>query len=282
MSFAKALLSWLALPVYVWQGTRVRLRTERLVPAGGPASGSVVGEGGPLRLLVVGDSSAASVGVGATDKGLAAVLSGLIARRTGLAVEWRAAGSNSATAGQVRDFVVPNLAPEPWTHIVVSIGTNDAKNFHTMRRFKREFGGLVYALKAKWPEARIVWSPVVDMRLVPAMPGALGRILEIRAALVNRLGTRLCLERGAVPAVRLPILDAAGFSTDGFHASESGYAYWAEHLLPFVVGPEFAAPDAVAARQAGSAPSASSRRSPEPRPSRSRRASSGPAGRVGG
>ena len=42
------------------------------------------------------------------------------------------------------------------------------------------------------------------------------------------MGARLCLERGAVPATRLPILDpAAGFSTDGFHASEAGYAAWA-------------------------------------------------------
>ncbi len=276
MSFAKSLLSWLAFPVYVWQGVGVRLRAERMVPAEGPATGSLPGKGEPVRLLVVGDSSAASVGVATTDRGLAPVLSRLVNERTGLPVEWRAAGSNSATAGQVRDFVVPNLAHEPYTHIVVSIGTNDAKNFHTMRRFKREFGGLVYALKAKWPEARIVWSPVVDMRLVPAMPGALGKILEIRASMVNRLATRLCLERGAVPAIRLPILNASGFSTDGFHASESGYAHWAAHLVPFVIGPEFMA----GVRPDGSAPSASSRKSPPARPSRSRRASSAREGRA--
>jgi lysophospholipase L1-like esterase len=276
MSLLRAALSWLAFPVYIWQGVGVRLRTERMVPASGPVRGALPGKGPEVRLLVVGDSSAASVGVKTTDKGLAPVLAGLINERTGLPVAWRKAGFNSATAGQVRDFVVPNLSPEDYSHIVVSIGTNDAKNFHTMRRFKREFGGLIYALKARWPEARIVWSPVVDMRLVPAMPGALGRILEIRASLVNRLATRLCLERGAVPAVRLPILDDTGFSTDGFHASEAGYAYWAEHLVPFIIGPEF-----MAVRSAGSAPSASSRRSPPARSSRSRRASSGRAGRAG-
>ncbi|MBX3531864.1 MAG: SGNH/GDSL hydrolase family protein [Rhizobiaceae bacterium] len=275
MSLAKAALSWLALPVYIWQGVGVRRRTERMAPADGPVTGSLAGKGETIRLLVVGDSSAASVGVKTTDKGLAPNLAGILSQRTGQPVEWRKAGFNSATAGQVRDFAVPNLAREPYTHIVLSIGTNDAKNFHTMRRFKREFGGLVYALKAKWPQARIVWSPVVDMTLVPAMPPALGKILEIRASLVNRLATRLCLERGAVPAARLPILDATGFSTDGFHASEAGYAYWAEHLTPFVLGPEFPV------RSAGSAPSASSRRSPQAQSSRNRRASSGRAGRAG-
>ena len=48
--------------------------------------------------------------------------------------------------------------------------------------------------------ALLVWSPVVEMLRVPALPSALGRILEIRAALINDTGARLCLERGALPA----------------------------------------------------------------------------------
>ena len=119
--------------------------------------------------------------------------------------------------------------------LVVMLGTNDAKNFHTVARFKKEFGGLLYALRAKWPEARVIWSPVVDMRRVPALPSALGRLLEIRAQLINRKASALCLERGAIPATRLPIVDPLGFSTDGFHASEIGYHAWAEHLYPFVM-----------------------------------------------
>jgi len=236
MSRLAPLLSWLLFPVYVWQGLGVRRRTERMLPAEGPVLHEVDGAGPALRLLVVGDSSAASVGIGRSEDGLAHQLALILAERTGRAVSWRAAGFNSATAGQIRDFVVPNLAPDPWDRIVVSIGTNDAKNFHTARRFRREFGGLLYALRAKWPETRIVWSPVVDMTLVPALPTALGRLLEIRAALINRMGEQLCRERGAIPATRLPIQDpAAGFSTDGFHASAAGYRAWAEHMAGFVL-----------------------------------------------
>ena len=136
---------------------------------------------------------------------------------------WRAAGFNSATSGQIRDHVLPNLSADRWTHIVLAIGTNDTKNFHSVPRFKKDFGGLLYALRAKWPEARVVWSPVLEFTRAPAMPPLLGRILEIRAGAMNRMGERLCLERGAAPAPRLPITDPqAGFSTDGFHASEVG------------------------------------------------------------
>jgi lysophospholipase L1-like esterase len=83
---------------------------------------------------------------------------------------------------------------------------------------------------------RVVWSPVVEFTRMPALPPLLGKLLEIRAGAINDLGKRLCLERGAVPATRLPILDPqAGFSTDGFHASELGYRAWAEHMLDFVL-----------------------------------------------
>ena len=232
-------LTWLAFPVYVWQGLGVRRRTTRMRPAEGPVLRRIDGKEPALSLLVLGDSSAASVGVGHSESGLAAQLAALIAERTGRSVKWRAAGFNSATSGQIRDHVLPNLSPDAWSHIVVSLGTNDVKNFHTLPRFKREFGGLLYALRAKWPEARIVRSPVVDFSRMPALPDMLGRILEIRADAINRLGEHLCLERGAVPATRLAITDPeAGFSSDGFHASEAGYRAWAEHMLGFVLDGE--------------------------------------------
>jgi lysophospholipase L1-like esterase len=237
MSRLATLLTWFAFPVYVWQGLGVRRRTERMYPAKGPVLHAIPGGDPPISLLVLGDSSAASVGIGHSENGLAAQLALILSHRTGRAVSWRAAGFNSATSGQIRDHVLPNLSADLWTHIVLSVGTNDTKNFHSVPRFKKEFGGLLYALRAKWPQARVVWSPVVEFTRVPALPPLLGRILEIRAGAINRMGERLCLERGAVPAARLPILDPQlGFSSDGFHASEAGYRAWAEHLADLVLG----------------------------------------------
>ncbi|RAZ85522.1 SGNH/GDSL hydrolase family protein [Mesorhizobium hawassense] len=232
-----ALLTWLAFPVYVWQGLGVRRRTSRMLPAQGPVMHEIAGNAPIISLLVLGDSSAASVGIEQSEYGLAAQLARLIAERTGSAVRWRAAGFNSATSGQIRDYVLPNLSADPWTHIVLAIGTNDTKNFHSVPRFKKEFGGLLYALRAKWPEARVVWSPVLEFTRAPAMPPLLGKILEIRAGAMNRMGVRLCNERGAIAAARLPITNPeAGFASDGFHASAAGYRAWAEHLLDFVLG----------------------------------------------
>jgi len=219
-------------PVYVWQGIGVRRRIERLLPAALPVRGMIEGKGRPFRLLVIGDSTVASVGVNQIEGTFAFATAKAIHERTGRTVHWRSAGANSAASGQLRDYVVPYIEERDFTHILVSVGTNDMKNFHLVRRFKREFGSLIYALRSRFPDAHIVWTPIPDMRKFPALPGGLGRVLAARAELINNMGRRLCAERGAIAADVFPINSAEGFARDGFHPDAKGYQAWARFLAP--------------------------------------------------
>jgi lysophospholipase L1-like esterase len=227
---SKALFTWVALPVYVWQGISVRLKIERLHPAVVPHEGRFAGKGEEIRLLVAGDSSVAAVGMTALEDTLAFNLARTISERTGRPVHWRAAGANSATSEDLRDHVLPHVERRDFTHVVLAVGTNDMKNFHVVSRFKRSFGTLLYTARTRFPHARIVWAPVADMTKIPALPRALGRILQMRAELINSMGARLCGERGAVMAEPVPIHGPQGFARDGFHAGPAGYRSWAEHL----------------------------------------------------
>lgn len=228
--------SSLALPLYAVAGLWLRARTQRFPPAEGPVFGLAQpedGEGGGanrLRLLVLGDSSAAAVGIARQEDGLAARLAGEMAARSGRAVEWRAAGFNSATTGMLSDHVVHNLEPVAYSHVLISAGFNDLKNFHSGRRFRTEFGGLIYALKARFPESRIHWSQVLSPDDVPALTPLLRAILRPRAAEFDRLGRCLCRERGAIAIPAMRGLPRAAFCSDGIHPSEAGYAGWAEHV----------------------------------------------------
>ncbi|WP_193174978.1 SGNH/GDSL hydrolase family protein [Oricola nitratireducens] len=232
---SKALFTWIAFPVYVWQGIAVRLRIERLHPASIPHEGRFPGKGEEIRLLVTGDSSVAAVGMTALEDTLTFNLARTVAERTGRPVYWRAAGANSATSADLRDHVLPHVERRDFTHVVLAVGTNDMKNFHVIRRFKKSFGTLLYTAHARFPQARIVWAPVADMTRIPALPRALGRILQMRAELINSMGARLCGERGAVAAEPVPIHGPQGFARDGFHAGPAGYRSWAEHLAGYLV-----------------------------------------------
>ena len=242
VSRLEALLSWLAFPAYVWQGLGVRHRSTRLAPPphNGWLESSLPCKGEALKILIVGDSSAAGVGVLTIGESLGGQLPDLLAARLDRPVAVRIAGNNSATAGQIRDHVVPHLTAETYDYICLNIGTNDAKNFHTGRRFCKEFGTLLYALKAKWPTATIIWAGVLDLEQVPALPRPLSRILGIRARLIDHKGKLLCNERGALAPESDWRIVPENFSDDGFHASEAGYCEWAEKAALYIAGLEAA------------------------------------------
>ncbi len=230
------IVSWLLLPVAITLGLRLRANTPRQLPPPGSRLGHVGKSGHPAySILVLGDSSAAGVGADEVGGSLAPQLAHILHRETGEPVSWRIADANSAISEEVRDHVVPNLEPAAYTHIILCVGTNDTKNYLTARRFKKGFGGLLYALHAKWPDIPVIWTPMLDMTTVPGLPPLLGRILQMRAEIINRRGRQLCRERHAIVAPALEATDPAGFSVDGFHASAAGYHYWASLLAQTIL-----------------------------------------------
>lgn len=228
--------SWLCLPIYAFQGMSIRGKTMRMAPPEQMSFVEVKGKpkSKPLRLLFIGDSSAAGVGVSDFKECVAGRAPHLVAKKTGRTTTCRTCGNNSATAGDLRDFIVPNLEAAEYDFIIINIGTNDAKNFHTKRRFKKEFGGLLYALNAKFPEAKIIWSGIIDVAEIPLLPSPLNKLMGIRARILKKMGNELCYERGALsPQTRWRVIEE-NFAVDGFHASSQGYKEWAEELSDYI------------------------------------------------
>jgi lysophospholipase L1-like esterase len=232
---AEIAYSWLMLPAYLWQGYGVRRRTTRMTPPQNIGNYSLAGEGKPLHLLVIGDSSAAGTGVTTIEQSFAGFLPRFLNEISGRPVRTRVVGMNSATAVHIRDFAIPHVEPRSFDYVALNVGTNDAKNFHAAPGFYREFGSLLYALGTRFPGATVVWSGVLDLETVPALPSPLNRILGIRSRLIDHTGRVLCRERGAVapPPEWRPVPE--NFSADGFHASEAGYREWALAIANFIL-----------------------------------------------
>jgi lysophospholipase L1-like esterase len=233
-SFLAGLISWLLVPLALIKGIGVRKTVPRLPPPRGRPKGQVGNGTAEIRLLVIGDSSAAGVGADRIEDTLGPQLAAILNEATGNPVTWRNAGANSAIAAQVRDHVIPHIEERDFTHVIVSVGTNDAKNFVTRSAFKKGFGGLLYAAHARWPDAKVYWSPVVDMPDVPALPASLAFILGLRAQIINGMGVQLCRERNATAMAPLPVEGPEGFAIDGFHANALGYRHWAQHIARII------------------------------------------------
>jgi hypothetical protein len=93
-------------------------------------------------------------------------------------------------------------------------------------------------MRARFPHATIIWSGVLDLEKVPALPRPLARILGIRSRIIDTNGRTLCHERGALAPYGEWRAVPENFSADGFHASEQGYREWAESVAEHILALE--------------------------------------------
>ena len=229
-----AFLTWICFPIYIVQGIYVRIRSIRMSPARGAKSGVAGVENNsakPISLLCIGDSGIAGVGCAQTSDSLTPNIAQELSTHLKRPVLWRIAGFNSATTGEILRSVVPNLERGHIDHIYMSVSANDIKNWHTQPRYKREFGNLIYALHARFPDAQIWWSPVAPYSKFPLLPWPLNSILEWRAQILGKTAQKLCIERDVNFIPRMEDISVNGFAEDGFHPNALANQAWAKHLV---------------------------------------------------
>ena len=212
------------LPVLAAQAAWVAARTPRLPEAAGPRSGRA-GSGPVLRLLVVGDSSAAGVGVAHQSEALSGQLVRALA--PDFDVAWKlVARSGATTAGALARLL--REPPAAFDVALTALGVNDVKNGVPPGRWLDRTEALHAALRDRFGVRLVVASGLPPMGSFPALPGALRRFLGARAerfdaALRARFGGRpgTVILPGDIP------LDAAGMAPDGFHPGSAVCADWA-------------------------------------------------------
>ncbi len=219
------------LPLLIVQGKGVRRRTPRLPDAAGPVEGTVPGAEPPVRLLVIGESTVAGIGAATHQTALTGCVAAALARRTGRAVRWRAAGRSGANARQAAELVAA-LPPEPADAVVISLGVNDTLRFRPPALWAADVARLIEAVRARVGPAPVVLSPVPPMHTFPALPQPLRAVLGARA---RRLDAALARLPSRLPAVaHVGVLwgeiHREHFCGDGFHPSEAGYAAIGERL----------------------------------------------------
>jgi lysophospholipase L1-like esterase len=218
------------LPVLFAQGKGVRRRTPRLPDAAGPTEGVVAGDGEPLRLVVLGESTVAGIGAAAHQRALTGRVASALAERTGRAVRWRAAGRSGANAREAAALVA-TLPDERADGVVISLGVNDTLRFRPPALWARDVARLIGAVRARVGPAPVVLAPVPPMHAFPALPQPLRTVLGARARLLDAALRRLAARTPAAAHVALWVEPAPElFCEDGFHPSEAGYAVIGDHL----------------------------------------------------
>lgn len=239
MSRWAGLVWWAAatplLPLVLPMAVRTRRTALRLSPAAGVVNG-VAGHDHPgeaMRVLLLGESTVAGVGVSCLDFALAGHLARSLAGRLQRPVAWHALGENGITAGQACLRLLPQ-SPDPAPDLVVLVfGVNDTTGLSSSRAWLGAVGQLIDHYRRLG--IKVVCTAVPPLQHFSALPWLLRQLLGWRASLLDQQLRQLAQEQGAGHcSIALP-MQPQYLAIDGYHPSALGYQVWGEHLAEWLV-----------------------------------------------
>jgi lysophospholipase L1-like esterase len=235
------ILTPLLLPILLIQGYWTKKRTPRLPDAAGPLAGTVSGEGEPIRLIALGDSTVAGIGAASHETGLTGRFAVALSRHAKRSVNWSVVARSGINARQSLAELVPKLAGQRADVVLIALGVNDSIEFHTAQRWARNLEKLINSIRAEVGQALVLLAGIPPIDYFPALPKPLNFVLGARSASLDQASMAIAKRMKGV--VHVPVQIDKGqcselFSPDGFHLSELGYQLWAEHLAEAIAKSE--------------------------------------------
>jgi lysophospholipase L1-like esterase len=207
----------------------VRSATEMLPPATGATIGTVGDTSRPpVRIAVVGESTAAGCGVDTHDDGFAGCLARELAARTRRPVRWEVVGQHAATARRIRYRLLPRLG-ENLDVAVLLAGVNDVLTRRTPRQWRDDLAAIVDDLTERAEHVTVTGIPPFEA--FPSLPTTLGRYLAQRAGDLDEVSQQVCAEQPRATWIGSTDILPLGpdfFAHDRFHPSAPGYRRWAQ------------------------------------------------------
>lgn len=227
-------------PVLLAQGRRLRKTALRLPEAAGPRAGRFPGNGPGLRLLFVGDSSCAGVGVDHQRDALAQQVARRIAEQTQAPVAWQlVARSGVNTAEALELLQAHKLAPADV--VVTALGVNDVTSQRGARRFIEDYTALLAHVQARTGARQAIVSGVPPLHTLPSAPQPLRWYLGQCAHRLDGALAAYCRRRTGTRFVSLQWARPDDMAIDRFHPGATGYATWAGHVAAVVTAPAWPA-----------------------------------------
>lgn len=228
-------------PLLLAQALHTRRRMPKLPEADGPREGRAAGAAGTedrdeLALLVLGDSSAAGVGVHTQDQALAAQLGHALARRSGRCVRWQLRARSGTTTAQM--LALLQEAPVDAAPLVVLVsGVNDVVDQVRPARAVAAREALWQHLRERHGARHLVLTPVPPMHRFAGLPQPLRWIAGRDARAHDGALARWAARHPNVSHLALDLaLDAELLAADGFHPGAEVYRRWGEALAEHIAG----------------------------------------------
>jgi len=225
-----------------YQGKQIRATIPQLPEAKGTAGmySSQKTSDKLLKVLTIGESTIAGVGVNTHEEGFSGALAKEISELFDVDVQWKVYARSGYTAREVTAEIIPGITENEADLIVIGLGANDAFTLNHPARWRTEIRSLIEALKAKFPEAAIIFCNMPPIKEFPAFTSLIkftvGNLVEILGKELQKVvedyqDVRYCEEKitlhGWIDKFKLSG-NKEDFFSDGVHPSKLTYQIWAK------------------------------------------------------
>ncbi|MEL7529799.1 MAG: SGNH/GDSL hydrolase family protein [Bacteroidota bacterium] len=235
------------LPLMYLQGKKIKQTIPALPEAEGPMGTYRSSKTDKrLKMLLIGESTIAGIGVKTHEEGFSGTLAKELGRLHQAAVEWKVYAKSGYAAKRVREEIIPLIGETEADLIVLGLGGNDAFELSPPWRWQKELNALLQDLRRQFPDSPIVFCNMPPIKEFPAftplIKSSIGNLAEI-------LGQSLAKLVKAWPQVyyhdkvlRLKSWNQAfglkygpsDYFSDGVHPSKLAYQTWALDIAKMI------------------------------------------------
>lgn len=213
-------------PALFFQGRHLRKTALRLPEAAGARSGFIPRAfTDPLRLLFVGDSSAAGVGVDWQHEALAQQVAETVASESNRSVRWHLIAKSGASTRDAIELVKVH-ANENADVVISALGVNDVTAQNGSQRFVHDYKELLSVVAQRTGANAAVISGLPPLHRLPAAPQPLRWYLGQCAKRLDVALESFCKSHPNARFVSLTWAKASDMARDKFHPGKSQYKHW--------------------------------------------------------
>jgi lysophospholipase L1-like esterase len=242
-----AIISLPLLPLLYFQGKNIRKKVPKLPEAKEP-KGFVNGNfDKTLKLLSIGESTIAGVGVDYHKNGFTGALANTLSRELENNINWRVYARSGYTVKQLCKKIVPKIEESSTDIIVIGMGGNDAFTLNSPKKWVNDITNLINLLQSKFPDTPIFFTNMPPIKEFPAFTKTIkfviGNLVEILGNQLNNVVNNnenvyyyneIVTLKNWSKRHALPNNNSKIYFSDGVHPSKLTYHVWGEEMAGFI------------------------------------------------
>ncbi len=236
-------------PILYVQGKMIRKKVPVLPEAEIPIGSISLNHGQVIRLITLGESTIAGVGVEKHKDGFTGTLAQELSSIYNRNVNWNVWAKSGYTAKDVNQEFVPQLARIPSVDIIViGLGGNDAFTLNRPWKWKSQILRLIQNIRKIHKDTPIVFINMPPIKLFPAFTKLIqffiGNLVELHGKTLHYAIRDACFQNVHYYHQVITfqhwsqqwdlVEDPDLFFSDGVHPSQLTYQLWAKDIAAFI------------------------------------------------